>query len=103
MAVDYVAAMMPYKLLQAERNGVYVLGVTQKEAASEPLSFRPVVHNGPLYSRFNPDESSPLTFDQEAVYKKIYRLEDNDRLNDTVYATMEYIKLYDNNGPFSNE
>lgn len=70
MAVDYVAAMMPYKLLQAERNGVYVLGVTQKEAASEPLSFRPVVHNGPLYSRFNPDESSPLTFDQEAVYKR---------------------------------
>ena len=103
MAVDYVAAMMPYKLLQAERNGVYVLGVTQKESAAEPLSFRPVVHNGPLYSRFNPDENSSLTFDQEAVYKKIYRLEDTDRLNDTVYATMEYIKLYDNNGPFSNE
>lgn len=103
MAVDYVASMMPYKLLQASRNGVYVLGVTQKEASTDTLNFEPAVHNGPLYTRFNPDESSPIAFDRQAVYKSIYSLQDNDRLNDTVYATMEYIKLYDNNGPFANE
>lgn len=103
MAVDYVANMMPYKLLQAERNGVYVLGVTEKDPAAKQLSFVPVVHNGPLYSRFNPDESSPITFAPEKVYKNIYLLEDSERQNDAVYASMEYLKLYDNNGPYSDE
>ncbi len=103
LGVDYLATQMPYKLLQAERNGVYVLGITNTDDEDSALSFKPVAHNGPLYQRFNPDENSPIAFEKGAVYKNVYQLKDNDRLTDTVYGTMEYLKLYDNNGPFSNE
>ena len=103
LSVDYLSSLMPYKLLQANRNGVYVLGLTEEEPASGVLSFEPVAHNGPLYQRFNPEEESAISFNPQAVYKNIYQLKNNDRLPDTVYGTMEYLKIYDNNGPYSNE
>lgn len=100
LQTDYLMNYLPYKLLQAERNGVYVLGIRQ---ADEQPTVKPVTYNGPLYKHMVGERPTQISFLPQPIHSNVYELQDGRIQNETVYGSIAQLKIYDNNGPFADE
>lgn len=98
ITLDYLSKMIPYTELSDETNASYVLAVSQPDSNE----YVPVATTGPLYTYLYSGVDGTLTAGP-AVKDNCFALEDNGNFNETTYACVQNIKLYNNNAPFEND
>lgn len=95
---DSIREMMPYSELNAEEKGGYILAVNDVGS----LQFSRVTSSGPVPERlFGSDKT--VTCRPKEVYQNNYLMEDRSHNPKDVYASVQYISLYQDDSPFSQE
>ncbi len=95
---DSIRQMMPYSELNAEGKSGYILAVNDVDS----LQFSRVASSGPVLDRlFGSDKT--VTCRPKKIYRNNYLIEDRRHNSKDVYASVQYISLYQDDSPFSQE
>jgi len=95
ITLDYLRKNLPYEEL-VKNNGSYILAITE-----DGKSFKNVLQVGPLYNHVV-SKSNLFQLKKDTSIDNIYYLE-YQSLYDPEITAVSYLKLYDNNTPFTNE
>ncbi|VHR83929.1 signaling protein [Clostridioides difficile] len=100
LSVNYLRELLPYSEINGNKKGNYILGVDR----NNDMAFENVISNGySLKEKFWDGLHSNL--EQKESYKNIYKIKnkDNECGNGNIYASVQYLDLYNSNTPFENE
>lgn len=98
LKLDYLRTMLPSEEVDASDKGAYLLCVDENEDMQVDL----VLASGPI-SKVLFGEEKRVVLAPPPDYTNVYRLERNERITDTTFASLQYLKLYNSNTPFENE
>ncbi|CZR96119.1 MULTISPECIES: EAL domain-containing protein [Clostridioides] len=100
LSINYLSELLPYTEIHSNKKGNYILGVDR----NDDMAFENVVSNGySLKEKFWDGLHSNL--EQKESYKNVYKIknEEDDYSCGNIYASVQYIDLYNSNTPFENE
>ncbi len=96
LTVDYLRGKLKYDELVENKRGAYLLSIENEEMES----FDKVVSSGPMYNRL---VGSQTTLHEKKGYENIYKVKGNEKIDGDVYASTQYINLYNTNTPFEDD
>lgn len=94
LTVDYLASKLKYDELVGNKRGAYLLSLNNINTGTVDK----LVSSGPMYNILAGSETSVYEED-----KNIYKIKGNEKLDGDVYASGQYLNLYNNNTPFAGE
>ncbi|MCC0644823.1 MULTISPECIES: EAL domain-containing protein [unclassified Clostridioides] len=100
LGINYLRELLPYGEINENKKGNYILGVDR----NDDLAFENVVSNGYTFKeKFWDGLHSNL--EQKESYKNVYKVknEDDGKIKESTYASVQYLDLYNSNTPFENE
>lgn len=96
LTVDYMSGKLKYDELVGNKRGAYLLSVSNKDKDS----IDKIISSGPMYNM--------LVDSTAKLYKKekdenFYIVKGNEKIDGDVYASEQYLNLYNANTPFEND
>lgn len=99
IALDYLQSQVPYTELNPEKNSGYLLAMTEDNGRT----FHRVMVSGPILKALF-GETDTFSFEKSSQYNSIFTAEtDPNRTSEEVYASVQYINLYNSNTPFVHQ
>lgn len=96
LTVDYLSKKLHYDELAKNKQGAYLLSMSNKEEKT----FRKIVSSGPMYKRLVGTQTNLL---EKKGHKNIYIVEGNEKIAGDVYASVQDLSLYNVNTPFEHD
>lgn len=96
LTTDYLSAKLQYDELVENKRGAYLLSInnTYTDANEKILS------SGPMYNMLTDSQSA---FHEKEGHENLYEIKGNKKIDGKVYASTQYLDLYNTNTPFYNE
>lgn len=96
LTVDFLRSKLKYEELLENRQGAYLLSIDiEKEN-----SFEEVTASGIMYNTLVGTET---TLTKSKTYENIYKVEGKGKVEGNVYASKQYLSLYNTNTPFEKD
>ncbi len=98
ISADYLGKQMPYQELNTKKQGMYLVGVSEREG----LDFDIQLSTGPLYKHIF-SNSAQLQFKRQGEYTDTFEVVGGNSNRNAVYGCIQYFDLYNTNTPFEHE
>lgn len=96
LTTDYLSGKLQYDELVENKRGAYLLGINNIDTDSNEK----VVSSGPMYNTL---AGSKAIFHKKEGYENLYEIKGNEKIDGDIYASEQYLDLYNINTPFDNE
>ncbi len=98
LTTDYLRKLLPYDEIATDKQGAYLLAVTE----GEELNFDNVIESGPIYKQLFGDANG-IVLEGKDVHESNYEITRSERYNEAAVGSVQYLQLYNTHTPFEND